>query len=114
MTQTQDGDMTQTQGDTMPRYQTPTALRNDARTLAGDARALLEATAQITDEKIAAARQRLTEALESGKQTCNRLQEKVSQGAQAADEAVRSHPYQSIAIAFGVGALVGFLISRRD
>jgi ElaB/YqjD/DUF883 family membrane-anchored ribosome-binding protein len=98
----------------MTRYETPNALRHDAHTLADDARALLAATADLTDEKVAEARQRLTEALESGKQTFNRLQEKATESAQAADKAIRSHPYQSMAIAFGVGALLGFLISRRD
>jgi len=98
----------------MTRYETPNALRHDAHTLADDARALLDATAEMTDEKVAEARQRLEEALNSGKQTYARLQEKATQGAKAADQAIRTHPYQSIAIAFGVGALLGFLVNRRD
>jgi ElaB/YqjD/DUF883 family membrane-anchored ribosome-binding protein len=98
----------------MTRYETPNALRHDAQTLAEDARALLDATAEITDEKVAEARQRLTEALADGKQTIARLREKAGQGIQAADQTIRSNPYQSIAIAFGVGALVGFLLRRRD
>jgi ElaB/YqjD/DUF883 family membrane-anchored ribosome-binding protein len=102
------------EGNTMTRYETPNALRHDARTLANDARALVEATAEITDEKIAQARQRLTTALQSGKETCARLQERASQGVQAADQAVRSHPYQTMAIAFGAGTVIGFLLSRRD
>jgi len=98
----------------MSRYETPDALRHDARTLAEDARALLDATAEVTDEKVAAARERLNEALASGGQAVTRLQKKASQGAQAADQAIRSHPYQAIAIVFGVGALLGYLITRRD
>jgi ElaB/YqjD/DUF883 family membrane-anchored ribosome-binding protein len=98
----------------MNRYETPNALRHDARTLAQDARALLDATAEITDEKIAEARERLAAALNSGKQTCDRLQEKASQGARAADAAIRSHPYESIAVALGVGTLLGFVLSRRS
>jgi ElaB/YqjD/DUF883 family membrane-anchored ribosome-binding protein len=98
----------------MNRYETPTALRHDARTLAEDARALLDATADLTDKKIAEARQRLNEALDSGKQTYARLTDKAVQGAQAVDETIRSNPYQALAIAFGVGALLGFLVTRRD
>ena len=98
----------------MTRYETPDALRNDAGTLAEDAGALLDATAAITDEKVTEARQRLTEAVNSSKQMLVRLQEKASQGVQVADQAIRSHPYQSIAIAFGMGALLGFLVMRRD
>jgi ElaB/YqjD/DUF883 family membrane-anchored ribosome-binding protein len=98
----------------MERYETPAALRHDAHTLADDTRALLDATAEITDKKIAEARQRLAETLKSGKETYNRLQEKARQGVQAADQAVRDNPYQTMAIALGVGVLLGILISRRD
>jgi len=95
-------------------YETPAALSHDAGTLAEDARELLDATAEIADEKIAAARDRLAEALESGKATYEKLQDKVVSGARAADKTVRSHPYESIAIAFGIGAVIGFLASRRS
>jgi ElaB/YqjD/DUF883 family membrane-anchored ribosome-binding protein len=98
----------------MTRYQTPNALRHDARTLAEEARALLEATAEVSDEKIAEARARLNEALASGKQTFARLQDKANQSVQAADQTIRSRPYQSIAIAFGVGALLGYLLTRGE
>ena len=98
----------------MARYETPDALRHDAHTLAEDTRALLDATAEITDKKVAEARQRLNEALISGKQTYDRLQKKASESLQAADEVVRDNPYQSMAIAFGVGVLIGVLISRRN
>jgi ElaB/YqjD/DUF883 family membrane-anchored ribosome-binding protein len=97
----------------MTRYETPNALRHDARKLAEDARALLEATAEVTDEKVAEARQRLTEALADGKQAYTRMREKAGQGVQAADQAIRGNPYQSLAIAFGVGALFGYLVTRR-
>ena len=98
----------------MPRYETPNALRHDARTLAVDARALLDVPADLTDQKIAEARQHLLDALASGKQTYARLSDKAVQGAQAVDQTIRSNPYQSLAVAFGVGALLGFLVSRRD
>lgn len=94
-------------------YETPSALRHDARTLVEDARALIEATSQIADEKVTAARARLTDALERGKHTYQRLQQKAVQGAKATDEAIRTHPYQTAVIAFGVGAIVGILCARR-
>jgi len=95
-------------------YETPGALRHDAHTLVEDARALLEATAQITDEKVTEARKRLTEALETGQEAYENLRERVLLGAKAADRAVHEHPYPTMAVAFGVGALVGFLLSRRS
>jgi ElaB/YqjD/DUF883 family membrane-anchored ribosome-binding protein len=95
-------------------FETPTALSHDANTLVEDARGLLEATSEIADERIAAARQRLAEALDAGRETYEHLQDKVVQGAKVADRAVRSHPYQSIALAFGIGALAGIVFSRRN
>ncbi|HEY3915618.1 MAG TPA: DUF883 family protein [Verrucomicrobiae bacterium] len=97
----------------MSRYETPDALKHDAHTLAEDARALLDATSDLTDQKIAEARQRLRDALESGKQTYARITDKAIQGAQAVDQTIRANPYQSLAIAFGIGALMGYLVSRR-
>jgi ElaB/YqjD/DUF883 family membrane-anchored ribosome-binding protein len=98
----------------MTRYETPGALRHDAHTLADDARALLDATADLTDRKIAEARDRLAGALAAGKENLVRAQEKACQGAQAVDQSIRSNPYQSIAVAFGVGALLSYLVTRRD
>lgn len=81
--------------------------------LAEDARALMAATADVAGEKVSEARKRLAAALESGKQILGRVKDKAVEGAKATDEAVREHPYQALAIAFGVGAIAGYLISRR-
>jgi len=35
-------------------------------------------------------------------------------GAHYTDETIRAHPYPSIAIAIGAGALIGLLIGRRN
>jgi ElaB/YqjD/DUF883 family membrane-anchored ribosome-binding protein len=89
------------------------ADENDMGTLAEDARALMAATADVAGDKVAEARKRLAAALESGKKIVGRVKEKAAEGARAADEAVHEHPYQAIGIAFGVGALIGCLVSRR-
>ena len=47
-----------------------------------------------------------SEAWDKGKET-------VKATAKKTDEAIRSHPYESIGIAFGVGVLIGVLIGRR-
>jgi ElaB/YqjD/DUF883 family membrane-anchored ribosome-binding protein len=86
---------------------------NDMGTLAEDARALMAATADVAGDKVAEARQRLAAALESGKEIYGRVRDKAVEGAKVADEAVHEHPYQAIGIAFGVGALIGYLVSRR-
>lgn len=86
---------------------------NDMGTLAEDALALLAATADVGGEHVAEARQRLAAALESGKKMYGKVKEKVVEGAKATDGAVHAHPYLAIGVALGVGALVGFLVSRR-
>ena len=85
---------------------------NDMGTLAEDARALMDATADVDGEKVSDARKRLAAALERGKEICGRVREKAVEGAKAADTAVREHPYQAIGIAFGVGVLIGVLVAR--
>ena len=82
-------------------------------TLAEDARALMAATADVAGEKVADARKRLAAALDNAKDIAGRVRDKAVEGAQAADEAVREHPYLAIGIALGVGALIGFLVARR-
>ena len=97
----------------MNRYKTPEAVRHDIDTLSEEARVLVEATAQVADEKVATARKRIAEALDNGKQTWTQLQARAARAAQLADRTVRTHPYQSIAVAFGVGALLALLLLRR-
>jgi ElaB/YqjD/DUF883 family membrane-anchored ribosome-binding protein len=89
------------------------AVSDAMGTLAEDARNLMTATADVAGEKVGDARKRLAAALESGKEIYGRVREKAVEGAKAADEAVHEHPYQVIGIAFGVGALLGYLAARR-
>ena len=81
--------------------------------LAEDARALMAATADVAGEKVGEARKRLVAALERGKEVYGRVRQKAVEGVKSADEAVHEHPYQAIVIAAGVGAFVGYLVSRR-
>ncbi|HEX4120268.1 MAG TPA: DUF883 family protein [Verrucomicrobiae bacterium] len=80
---------------------------NDISSLAEDARDLMAATADVAGEKVAEARKRLAAALDTARN-------KAVQGAKAVDEAVHEHPYQAIAIGVGVGALIGYLLARRN
>ncbi len=78
-----------------------------------DAQALLAATADVAEEKVVEARARLNSAIERGKQAWHNVQERTIAGAKATDHAIRENPYKSLAIAAGVGALVGYVVSRR-
>ena len=89
------------------------AISNDVGQLAEDARSLMAATADVAGEKVGEARKRLAAALEHAKEIAGNVRDKAVAGAKATDEAVRSHPYQAIAIGVGVGVLLGYLIGRR-
>jgi ElaB/YqjD/DUF883 family membrane-anchored ribosome-binding protein len=54
-----------------------------------------------------AAQERFTDIYEGAKK-------KVVAGAKCTDAAIRANPYQSLAIAAGVGLLVGVLLGRRS
>jgi ElaB/YqjD/DUF883 family membrane-anchored ribosome-binding protein len=89
------------------------ATHKNLGTLAEDARALMTATADAAGEKVADARKRLADSLDSAKEVADRVHEQASGFSEATDEAVNEHPYRAIGIAFGVGALLGHLVSRR-
>ena len=89
------------------------AISNDVGALAEDARALMAATADVAGEKVGEARKRLAAALERAKEIAARVRDKAVAGAKATDEAVHEHPNQAMAVAFGVGAVVGYLLARR-
>ncbi len=47
------------------------------------------------------------------KAVLERAEEKAVERAKAADRVIREHPYQTIGVAFGLGLLIGVLVSRR-
>lgn len=81
--------------------------------LAQDTNALLAATADATDDTVVEARNRLKSFLDATGETCARVRAKAVEGAKATDKVIRENPYQAVGIAFGVGALLGYLLSRR-
>lgn len=89
----------------------------DLEALAGSAEALLEATASDASDKARQARAQLSTALEKAQATYQSLKAQGLEAARAAaqrtDETIRSRPYESIAIALGVGLLVGALLRRK-
>ncbi|MGH7997280.1 MAG: DUF883 family protein [Opitutaceae bacterium] len=89
----------------------------DLKALAGDAEALLRATADDAGDKAKEARARLTGAIEKAKATCEDLQTRglasAKEAATQADETIRSHPYESAGIVFGLGLLLGALLRRK-
>ena len=89
-------------------------LGADANQLVEDAQALLAATAHVADEKVAAARKRLSAAIDDGRDLLDEFQNKAIAGAKSVDEAIRENPYQAIGIALAAGALLAYFMRRRD
>lgn len=89
----------------------------DLQTLSRDAEDLLKATAGDVSDKAKEARTRLSAALERAKTTYSHLQESTIASARAAakkaDTVIRDHPYESIGVAFGLGLLIGVLVTRK-
>jgi len=88
-------------------------VKQDLRVLVRDAEELLKATAGDMSDKTKEVRSRLSEALGKAKVTCQELEEKTIATAKATDQVIRTHPYESIGIAFGVGLLIGVLVARK-
>ena len=88
-------------------------LVGDLKTVVHDAEDLMKATAGQVGDKVAEVRSRLSSAMESAKATCHRLEEKTIAAAKATDKTIREHPYESIGIAFGLGLLIGVLVTRK-
>jgi ElaB/YqjD/DUF883 family membrane-anchored ribosome-binding protein len=86
-------------------------LQEKARTLAGDGRATLADAADLAQTGLTETRRRLVALAQRAKQTCTRLEEKTAQSAKAADQTVRNHPYETIAIGFGMGVVLGVLLT---
>jgi ElaB/YqjD/DUF883 family membrane-anchored ribosome-binding protein len=84
------------------------ALVVEAETMLGDS--VTEHSSEAVDNlhaRFTAAQERLAELYDGAKK-------RVVAGAKCTDESIRANPYQSLAIAAGVGLLVGVLVGRRS
>ncbi|MBE7499250.1 MAG: DUF883 family protein [Verrucomicrobiales bacterium] len=88
------------------------AVSEDLNRLAGDARAWAAATAGDAKDRAGEVRDSLAGALDRGKACCGRARDQALAGVKVANEAVHEHPYPALAIAFGIGALLGGLLGR--
>jgi ElaB/YqjD/DUF883 family membrane-anchored ribosome-binding protein len=94
---------------------TPKELLHELQALVAEAEAMMadavtERPAEAIDSlrsRFAAAQDRFTDAYAGARK-------KVVAGAKSTDAAIRANPYQSLAIAAGVGLLVGVLLGRRS
>ena len=58
-------------------------------------------------------RANLESVIEKAKDVCEQLQNQTAAAAKATDKSIREHPYEALGIVFGLGVLLGVLVSRR-
>ncbi len=89
------------------------AVGHDMEQLVRDAGALFAATADVADEKVGEARQRLASALDRAREFYGHMRDKALAGSNAADVAVHDNLYQAIGIGIGAGIIIGYLFANR-
>jgi ElaB/YqjD/DUF883 family membrane-anchored ribosome-binding protein len=90
-------------------------LLNELRALAAEAEKIVaQAAGQQSENVLEALHARLDACTGRFNDLYRGTKEKITEGARRADESIREHPYQSLAIAAGVGLIVGLLLSRRS
>jgi ElaB/YqjD/DUF883 family membrane-anchored ribosome-binding protein len=88
-------------------------LVTDLKRVVHDSQDLLHSSVEVAGDGARAMRERLSTAVESAKETLQKLEGRAAAGAKATDKIIRENPYQSIGIAFGIGLLIGVLVARR-
>jgi ElaB/YqjD/DUF883 family membrane-anchored ribosome-binding protein len=95
--------------------QTPEELLQDLRDVVSEAEKMLTASAHgFSSKAVGAMRTKLENAQTRLADFYEGTKGKVVAGAKYTDQAIRTHPYQSIAVALGVGLLVGVVLGRRN
>lgn len=83
------------------------------KSMAQDAESFVQETATGLGEKAREARARLAASLASAKANMARINEKAVEGAKATDRVIRENPYPTMGVAFGLGILIGVLVTRK-
>jgi ElaB/YqjD/DUF883 family membrane-anchored ribosome-binding protein len=95
--------------------QTPKELLHDLQALVAEAEAMIaDSVTEHSAEAIDSLRSRFVAAQERCADAYAGARKKVIAGAKYTDESIRANPYQSLAIAAGLGLLVGVLLGRRS
>ena len=94
--------------------QSPKDMLDELHTLVADAEKLVgDSLSEQSEEAVSALRSRYEAAQERLAEVYDTTKRKVVAGAKYTDEAIRENPYQSVAVAMGIGLLVGVLLGRR-
>lgn len=94
---------------------TPKELLTELQTLVAEAETMMaDSLSEHSSEALSNLRARFGAAQERMGELYDTAKKKVVVGAKYTDTAIRENPYQSMAIALGVGVLLGVLVGRRS
>ncbi len=95
--------------------QTPKDLLADLQALVAEAETMMTSSvSEHSADALENLRERFHSAQERFSENYAVAKKKVVAGAKCTDEAIRANPYQSLAIAAGVGLLIGVLAGRNS
>lgn len=95
--------------------QSPKEILNELHALVAEAEKMMgDNITEATEDAIGSLRTRFDAAQERMSELYDGARKQVIAGAKCTDAAIRSHPYESLAVAAGVGLLIGVLVSRRN
>ena len=94
---------------------TPKELLSELQALAVEAKTMMsDSISENSAEAMANLRARFDAAQEKFAEVYDGTKKKVVAGARYTDATIRENPYQAIAIALGVGLLLGAVVARRS
>jgi ElaB/YqjD/DUF883 family membrane-anchored ribosome-binding protein len=95
--------------------QTPKDLLNDLQTLVVEAEKMMgDSLSEHSAEAVSALRERFAAAQHRLGELYEGTRQRVVAGAKYTDTTIRENPYQAMAVAAGVGLVVGILLGRRS
>ena len=93
---------------------TPKELLSELQALVAEAETMMaDSVTEHSSEALGNLRARFGAAQERMGELYDGAKKKVVAGAKYTDTAIRENPYQALAIALGVGVLIGVLVGRR-
>ena len=93
----------------------PKELLTELKALVAEAEGMIgDSAGEVSDGAMGALRSRYEAMQENLSDLYDGAKKKVVAGAKYTDETIRENPYQSIAVAAGLGLLVGVLLGRRS
>ena len=94
---------------------TPKELLTELKALVAEAEGMIgESAGEASDEVMGALRTRYEAMQEHMSDLYDGAKKKVIAGAKYTDTTIRENPYQSLAVAAGLGLLIGVLLGRRS